>query len=393
VSDISIGTLAGLLEENPHGLTMVRDELHAWLSNFEKPKSRRGMPAYDWLASFNGSPLVVEQRSKRRPAHFVPHASLSLTGGIQPEVFRQSLQQMGNNGIGARLLIAHPPHRDRKWVKAVDTSELRNSMADLLERLHRLDAPADAGGGNIGVAEGAADAAADRACRVAELDGVGVDLEAADGMRSVAAATRGPRALPLSAEAEAEWVWFFERHARELKELTGDLAAAWTKLEAYAARLALVVHVVRGACGEADPNVIDAESLRAGVQLAEWFGNEVLRFYALFANSEDAAARLRLIALIQRRQGEITVRQLVQSDRRFRGNYVRAEIVLHELVEAGLGAWVFREGTGRRGRWVFRLNDDVFRTSQEVFNSTIAVPFQEDFFGDHALDWLKNKNA
>lgn len=344
VTDPSPRELAADLHQNPRGLTLVQDELSGWLGHFQGTGRGRSDGAADWLNAFGARPWIVEPKGKTRPVIFVRRATLSLTGGIQPEVLRQALQRMGNNGVAARLLLAHPPYRPKTWTAAEasgpgSTDALEAGLSDLLARLEGL----------AGIAPAPRKAESELDALVRSLK-VGVEHPQPPRWEGE------PRALPLSAEAEAVWIAFFQQHTAEQEDLTGDLAAAWSKLEAYAARLSLVIHVVRGVCGAADPDVIDADSLRAGIALAEWFGNEVLRFYALFATCEHAAAKQRLVALIERRRGEITVRQLVQSDRRFRGNYVRAEIVLNELVETGLGNWVFRPGPGRCGKWVFRLH-------------------------------------
>ena len=50
-----------------------------------------------------------------------------------------------------------------------------------------------------------------------------------------------PRIFPLSPKAKKAWMRFYNQHAAEQNEISGDLAAAWSKLEGYAARLALLV--------------------------------------------------------------------------------------------------------------------------------------------------------
>ena len=50
-------------------------------------------------------------------------------------------------------------------------------------------------------------------------------------------------------------------------EMAGDLAAAWSKLEGYAARFALLVHLVRAESGDqalADAGTVDEQSIAAG---------------------------------------------------------------------------------------------------------------------------------
>ena len=51
--------------------------------------------------------------------------------------------------------------------------------------------------------------------------------------------------LKLTSEAKSRYVAFFNEHNEQISSLDGELAAAWSKLEEYAARLALIVHLVR----------------------------------------------------------------------------------------------------------------------------------------------------
>ena len=49
------------------------------------------------------------------------------------------------------------------------------------------------------------------------------------------------------------WIEYFNRHRAELADLDDDLAAAWSKLEAYAARFALIFQLCSWAAGERTP--------------------------------------------------------------------------------------------------------------------------------------------
>jgi hypothetical protein len=166
--------------------------------------------------------------------------------------------------------------------------------------------------------------------------------------------------------------------------LRGELAAAASKLEGYAARLALIVHLVRTAAHDVtvDPDCIDATSIMAGVAMVEWFGNEASRVYQTFGESKGARDRRQLVELIQRQGGEITARNLRRHDRRFRDSTDKAERALNELAEAELGAWVIPESTtdGGRPTSVFRLS--VLSTVDE----TPSKPEKKPGFVD-SVDW------
>jgi hypothetical protein len=156
-----------------------------------------------------------------------------------------------------------------------------------------------------------------------------------------------PVPLNLSADAKRAWVAFYNEHAQEQLELTGDLAAAWSKLEGYAARLALVVHLTRWAAGLAQigepPGDVDAESVEAGIALSRWFGNEAQRVYAALSESDEEREQRELVELMQRKGGCATVRELMRSSRRYRASADEAEAALEDLVKARLAT---RENTG-----------------------------------------------
>ena len=97
-----------------------------------------------------------------------------------------------------------------------------------------------------------------------------------------------PILLTLAADGKAAWVWSYGEHADGQAELSGDLSAAWSTLEGYAARPALVVHLTRCAACDAtlaDPSQVDEASIAVGIALASWFGAEARRVYAILAET------------------------------------------------------------------------------------------------------------
>ena len=153
--------------------------------------------------------------------------------------------------------------------------------------------------------------------------------------------TYRPR-LTWDARAKRAWVTFYNEHAAEQVDLSGDEAAAWSKLEGYAARFALVMHLTRWAAGDAtlhDPARVDEASIAAGVVLARWFANEARRVYAILGESDEGRESRRLVEWIERRGGTVTVRDLTRGPREYRGDPERAAKALGELVAAGVGRW------------------------------------------------------
>ena len=96
--------------------------------------------------------------------------------------------------------------------------------------------------------------------------------------------------------------------------------------------------------------LIDAESLRAAIRLVDWFRGEARRVYSLLGNSAAYDPTERTLALIRRKGGRITARELQQSDRRFRNDVAGAEAELERMVQLGHGRWEEVPSTKKAGR-------------------------------------------
>jgi hypothetical protein len=159
-----------------------------------------------------------------------------------------------------------------------------------------------------------------------------------------------PRLVRLSGDAQAAWIAYYNAHAVEQTDLAGDMAAAWSKLEEYAARLALVVHYVRWAAGDvANETRLDLVSMKAGIMLAKWFKHEARRVYAMLDESDAERDQRRLVEWIDHKGGTVTARE-VQMGCRWLREPGAAEAALEELVKAGLGGWQDPSPTAKGGR-------------------------------------------
>jgi hypothetical protein len=296
--DATTEALAMLLQQNPRGLLMVRDELAGWF-NFDRYAGGKGGDAAKWLEMYGGRPMVVDR--KTGGTLYVPSAAVSIAGGIQPETLRRALgQEHRDSGLAARLLLACPPRKPKRWTEAEVDATAEAAVAAVFERLYALTPDTDDNG------------------------------------------DERPRLATLTDDAKRAWVAFYNEHAAEQAELSGDLSAAWSKLEAYAARFALVIHRARCAADDPtlrDPARVDAESIAAGVVLVRWFANEARRVYAIMAEGEDNREARKLVEWIERRGGVVTVRDVTHGIRAYRNDPDTAEHALSELVKAGIGRW------------------------------------------------------
>ncbi|WP_208436759.1 DUF3987 domain-containing protein, partial [Bartonella tribocorum] len=91
VNDVTVEKLGELLKENPRGLLLVRDELAGFLSNLERKEYQSDRSFY--LTAFNGNKSYTYDRIGRGTI-FIPNATVSIIGGIQPARIIPIIQDM-----------------------------------------------------------------------------------------------------------------------------------------------------------------------------------------------------------------------------------------------------------------------------------------------------------
>lgn len=306
--DTTIESLAGLLRNQPRGLLVSRDELAGWMGGFDRYANGKGGDVAKWLEMFGGRSIVIDRKTGEPRTLFIPRAAVCLTGGIQPETLKRCLVQAHvDNGLAARLLFAYPPSRPRRWTDAVVDEPLEAAFGHVVETLFNLPFGSD----ESGEAE--------------------------------------PQLVTLSPEAKQRFQQFFNEHGKEHVELSDNLSAAWSKLEGYAARFSLILHLARATTGEADETVVDLTSLEAGITLSRWFGHEAKRIYAMLDESNDDGERRKLAEWIDRKGGSVTTREVCQGHRRFKTTD-EADAALDELVKVGFGRWEATPTTTKGGR-------------------------------------------
>lgn len=342
VSDITTEAIAVRLEQNPRGLLLVRDELAGFFNCMNQYKSGgKGGDEAAYLAMHGARPLVIDRKNPEKPQIYVPLATLSIVGAIQPGVLRRVLtRERMESGMAARFLMAYPPPRTARWTeKAIDV-KVEDRIATMFDWL------------------------------------IGLELKFDEQTNEPT-----PLMLPLTPEAKQLWIAFHDEHAAEQSELHGDLSAAWAKLTGYAARLSLVCELAAWASGNdfEPPTAVSAASLKAGIVLAKWFSAETKRIYAILDETDEQREMRELVEYIAQQGGTVTSRQLTRGPRRYRNHVDLADTELQRLVAQKLGEWipVASGEQGGRPTTAFRLNrppaGDETQTNHEENSGSVAV--------------------
>lgn len=232
VSDVTIEKLAQFMTADDRGLLMVWDEMAGWLSSFNQYKAKgAGNDRAHYLSVWDGRAFKVDRKSPDSPEVFVHRPRLSICGGIQPQVL-DAHRGGPEDGLFDRFLFAFPADRGLPVESFAEAD----------------DAAADAWSVAVG------------------------DLWKR-AMHEHAGGSRRPNVVHLNDGGRPVW----QAWTRELSEAAAHPDAppyfrtVGAKLSGYAARLALVCHLLREAYGERPGTGVGADDMGRGVRLARYF--------------------------------------------------------------------------------------------------------------------------
>jgi 5S rRNA maturation endonuclease (ribonuclease M5) len=281
VGDTTTERLAELLDENSRGLLLVRDELDGWFKSFNEYK-RSSSDRDRWLEFWRGQHMQVDRKLNSFQLS-IPHASVSVTGTMQPEIFQKSMSHDNfHSGLGGRLLLAYPPRKRRRI----------NDMGN--------------------VAKG----------KFEELVEALLELELSDH--------NTPVEVNLSKAAYQRFMLICDEIADINVTCPSWQASIWSKVEAYVARFSLLLALVENV----EATSVDVSHVERGRSIAFWYGREMVRVYSGLRKKEAKQSGDKILNDV--RSGTSSVRDL---SRRYgiKGDTVREWV--RPLVDEGVLSW------------------------------------------------------
>jgi putative DNA primase/helicase len=267
-SDATFESLHHVLSENPAGLFVIRDELTGWLAGLER-QGREQERAF-FLECWNGDAAFTVDRIGRGSVH-VPHACISLFGGIQPARLRDYLADAmrdgpSNDGLVQRFQLMVWPDIPPAW-RYVDRQPDTNALDRAGQVYRRMAA-----------------------------------LEAADSLR-----------LQFDDEAQAlfeQWLTDLERRIRG-EEVAPVMQAHLSKYRSLMPSLALLFALADG-----HTECVPISQARLACDWCEYLETHANRVYSAQARPEHHAAialSKRLAKGWKREDGFFTVRDVYRS--------------------------------------------------------------------------------
>jgi len=235
VEDTTVEALAEVLGENPRGIAVVKDELAGWKRAMDQYKAGgKGNDRQFWLSAWSNSYVSVDRKSREEPL-ILPNPFAGLLGSIQPGVLPE-LSDNREDGLLDRILFTYPEPLPSRWSEEIITPEAVHKYRDLYNALRGLHIDEDDHGEPV------------------------------------------PNPLELSEDAKALLVANINKLRQEMEEpwFPGRLKGPWSKLEAYFARLCLILALARTA-GQKVGEQVEADDVGNAKYLLDYFRNHARR--------------------------------------------------------------------------------------------------------------------
>lgn len=140
LEDTTIEAAQEVLKDSPDGVLLVQDELSGWFGSMDKYSGGGRGSQKDrafWLQAFNGGNYTVNRVG--RGSTWIDNLSVSLIGGIQPDLIRAMAKDSHDDGLLQRLfpIVLQPAQMG----KDAPTPPVVAKYGHLIERLTMLRRP------------------------------------------------------------------------------------------------------------------------------------------------------------------------------------------------------------------------------------------------------------
>jgi hypothetical protein len=316
-TDSTKEALAVMAVDSP-GFTVYRDELVAWVESFDAYRSGRGGDRQDMLSLWSGGGLKIDRKSA--PPIVARRPTISVVGGVQPELLLRLSRDVGSDGFLARFLWAWPEVGVLRWSAAAVSPDTLDGICELFAKLR---APRDSH---------------------------------PDGWR-----------VRLSEAALARFVLWHHDNADEQEAMGSLLASIYAKFPSQVLRVALVLHCFWHP--ESSEDVVSLATMNGAIDLVEFHRVAAIKVARVFQETVERPT------LPKSGLAERVIRKIGNSEGVFPENWVpRSRIsdgirprvspeeltaVLEELVESGQLTHRVRE-TGSKRADEYRLRKSEF---------------------------------
>ncbi len=283
-TDPTIEALADMLTTSP-GIVNARDELVSWVKSMDAYRGGKGGDRQRWLSGWSSDPWKVDRKGGK-PIH-VPHPTICVVGGMQPDVLSELSHEAGSrDGFIERILWSYPDADLPGWTEVIVPNATFEEVYQQFATLR---------------ASGSVDE---------------------------------PLVVTLSPDAKGRFVAWHEANTEQVKRASGLLQGYYAKLPQQLARLALVLHCLHWQ-GRASEYRVTLETMAGAIALVEYFRSHALRVLPAFGKVTHEEALAEKVFAHLRESGEWVPRSALHDA--FNRNLGKGELAeaLRQLEEQG----------------------------------------------------------
>lgn len=243
VTEFTIESLVDIFHDDPHGVSIYRDELAGLFFGLNQYKGGKGSDRQQLLELFNCSPLKVDRKNK---VTCTENSGASIIGGLQPRVMQEIFDEKSfDDGLIPRFLVSHTEPIARKFSRVSISDNDTKYWKDILEWCYGLQ---DFYGGR-------------------------------EYLQSVT--------IPFSDKALDVFEKFFNEYEQTAPFLSHKSQVFIPKLITYCLRLTGVLHTLRSyPCRNKFSERIPPETVTDAVKLVKYFAGQMVKSLELYKKQE-----------------------------------------------------------------------------------------------------------
>jgi hypothetical protein len=237
VEDTTVEALAVVLEGTTRGVLAVRDELSGWVRSMDQYRQGgRGADRQFYLSAWSNSYVGVDRKNRAEPL-IIQRPFFGVFGTIQPAVLPE-LGEGRDDGMLDRFLFAYPEPVPSRWTEDEISDEARDGYARLYRNLRAKHIPMDEYG------------------------------------------DPDPMRVHFAPDAKEVLKDIIDAHREEMEQpgFPARLRGPWSKLEAYLARLCLILAMAR-ATDENAAERVESRDVLSALLLLDYFKAMARRVY------------------------------------------------------------------------------------------------------------------
>ena len=302
IGDATSAAVIHRLAAAPRGLLSFRDELAAWVKEFDAYKKGAGGGGDEqfWIKAWDADHYQFDRKTDDEHKE-IHAAAVSILGGMQPSVLESCFDPSKYaSGLVPRLLPVYPPEKSMRWSEAEISDQARASWKRIVDwlRFHPFAAFVPAG------------------------------------------PRYEPNIVELSPGAKEIFVAFFNALSKEMDAMEESKRIFAAKARVMTARLALILHGLEMATASGSRNgAVSRPTMDGAIKMGRWFLNEQFRVYGIAAIRHDRQRADDVAAWVKEHGGRTTARDLQKSHNKRYKTAESAKLDLQRLVEAGRGRW------------------------------------------------------